>query len=104
VGFDEQSNDDKNSNSSVEAGKFKSVVSLDFVTLAVIFKDYSSSSGSTSRRFGDRHPLGNLIFSFFLHKNEKTRVILPRKGFGNRFFLHDRHSLPDFLDPPLGVR
>jgi hypothetical protein len=55
------------------------------------------SGGSTSRRFGDRHPLGNLIFSFFLHKNEKIRVILPRKP----FFLHDRHPLTDFLDPPL---
>jgi hypothetical protein len=30
--------------------------------------------------------LGNLIFSFFLHKNEKIRVILPQKGFFNRFF------------------
>jgi hypothetical protein len=42
LNFDEQSNDDNNSNSSVEPGKFKSFVSLDFVTLAVIFKDYSS--------------------------------------------------------------
>jgi hypothetical protein len=68
LNFDEQINDDNNSNSSVEPGKFKSIVSLDIVTLKVIFKDYSSSDGSTSRRF--RH----------------------------------RHSLTDFLDPPLGVR
>ncbi len=46
----------------------------------------SRSGGSTSRRFGDRHPLGNLIFSFFLHKNETIRVILLRIGFENRFF------------------
>ncbi len=44
------------------------------------------SGGSTSRRFGDRHPLSNLIFSFFLHKNEQIRVILPQKGFENRVF------------------
>jgi hypothetical protein len=65
------------------------------------------SGGSTSRRFSDRHPLGNLIFSFFLHKNEKIRVILPRKDFENRFFSMiatpwiNRHLLTDFLDPPL---
>jgi hypothetical protein len=50
----------------------------------IVLQDFNG--GSTSRRFGDRHLLGNLIFSFFLHKNEKIRVILPQKGFENRFF------------------
>ncbi len=55
----------------------------------------------------DRHPLGNFIFSIFLHKNEKIRVILPRIGFENRFFTmvaapSDKPPpLTDFLDPPL---
>jgi hypothetical protein len=44
------------------------------------------SGGSSDWRSGDRHPLGISIFSFFLHKNEKIRVILPRIGFENRFF------------------
>ncbi len=35
------------------------------------------SGGSSGWRSGDRHPLGIPIFSFFLHKNEKIRVILP---------------------------
>jgi hypothetical protein len=44
------------------------------------------SGGFSSKRFADHHPLWNFIFSFFLKKNEKIPVILPRRGFENRFF------------------
>jgi hypothetical protein len=57
----------------------------DFID-ALIDDQYTDSGGSSGWRSGDRHPLGIPISSFFPHKNEKIRVILPRIGFKNRFF------------------
>jgi hypothetical protein len=58
-----------------------------------------TSGGSTSRRFGDRRPLRNFIFSFLLHKAEKIRAILPRIGFENHFFTIIA-TLLDKMPPP----
>jgi hypothetical protein len=44
-------------------------------------------------------PFETLLFSFFLHKTEKIRVILPRMGFKNHFFTMIATPL-DKVPPP----
>jgi hypothetical protein len=44
------------------------------------------SGRSTVQRSGDRRPLENLVFAFFLPESEKIRFVLPQIGFENYIF------------------
>jgi hypothetical protein len=64
--------------------------------------DHKFSDGSSGWRSGDRHPLRIPVFHFPPQKRKNTGYTASNR-LRKPFFLHGRHPLTDFLDPPLST-
>jgi hypothetical protein len=60
----------------------------------------TDSGGSSGWRSGDCHPLANFFF-ISPQRKRKKRGYTVSNMLSKSFFDHDRHSLTDFMNPPL---